>query len=196
MAILFFDTETTGKVARKKDATDAAQPDLVQLAAILCDEDLNEVASLNCIVYPQSWVIPDEAANIHGISQAKALKYGVSLPTAFNTFVEMSEVAERFVAHNIEFDTVIMQRAAARLKMDVDPFGGKQMRCTMKASKPILKLPNKSPYIQDAFKFPKLIEVYEHFFNEGFDGAHDALVDVRATIRVYKALCAHYGMQP
>jgi hypothetical protein len=36
-------------------------------------------------------------------------------------------------------------------------------------------------------KNPKLVEIYEHLFNESFD-AHDALEDIRATARVLKEL--------
>jgi len=34
-------------------------------------------------------------------------------------------------------------------------------------------------------KPPKLEECIRHFFNEELDGAHDAMVDVRACRRVY-----------
>ncbi len=197
MPVLFYDTETTGKIDRKRDPTDAAQPDLVQLAAILTDDDLQEISSINCIVYPTYWKIPEEASNIHGIPQAKAEQFGLSLPTALEVFCEFADMTDRIVAHNIEFDIVIIKRALARLKKNSDPFEGKECRCTMKAAKPLLKLPNRNPYIQDAYKFPKLEEVHKYFFDgEGIDGAHDALVDVRATIRVYRKLCEQYGMTP
>lgn len=196
MPALFFDTETTGKLDRKRPPEDPAQPDLVQLAAILTDDALTEIASVSCIVYPTYWKIPEEAAKIHGIPQDKAEQFGLSLPTALEVFLEFADMADRFVAHNIEFDVAIMRRALARLKKDSKPFEGKELRCTMRAAKPLLKLPNRNPYIQDAYKFPKLEEVHNHFFGEGIDGAHDALVDVRATIRVYGKLCEHYGMTP
>ena len=183
-------------INRKKPPTDESQPDLVQLAAILTDDDLQEVASLNCIIYPSYWTIPEEASNIHGISQEKAEKFGISLPSAVNTFCEFAEIADRMVAHNHEFDKVIMQRALLRAKKNLDPYEGKEIRCTMLAAKPVLQLPNRSPYINDKYKNPKLVEAHQHFFNEGIDGAHDALVDVRATVRVYGALCSHYGMTP
>jgi DNA polymerase-3 subunit epsilon len=195
--ILFFDTETTGKAARGKPPTDEAQPDLVQLGAILTDDDLNELITLDRIVFPTYWTIPDEAAAIHGISQAKAEAEGLSLPDVMDVFCALLGVAQRVVAHNSDFDVIIIQRALARLKRPVtDPFVGKEVRCTMKASKPILQLPNRNPYINDKYKFPKLVEVHQHYFGVGIDGAHDALVDVRATIPVYAKLCEHYGMAP
>lgn len=195
MPILFFDTETTGKLVRGKAAKDEDQPDLVQLAAILTDDDLNEVGSINSIIYPKDWKIPDDAAAIHGIYQDKAEAYGQSLKVVVELFAQMADVADRFVAHNIDFDTVIMRKAYFRAGFDEDPFQGKEQRCTMKAAKPVLKLPNRNSMINDPFKFPKLEECHKHFFDEGIDGAHNALVDVQATIRVYQALCDHYGMK-
>jgi DNA polymerase-3 subunit epsilon len=170
----------------------------VQLAAVLTDDDLNEVASINLIIHPAGkWVIPAEAAAIHGITQEKAERFGASLPDVMQLFTQLAEAADRFVAHNIEFDVNIARHAMFTIKDDFDPFEGKECRCTMKAAKPLLKLPNRNPYIQDAYKFPKLEEVHKYFFDgEGIDGAHDALVDVRATIRVYRKLCEHYGMTP
>lgn len=193
---MFWDTETTGKVERRKAPDDPAQPDLVQLAAILTDDDLTEVGSLNCIVYPTYWQIPDEAARVHNIPQLKAEAFGLSLPTALTVFCEMADIADRMVAHNSEFDVIITKRAMARAKRVEDPFVGKEVRCTMRAAKPILKLPNRNPAVSDPYKFPKLEECMQHFFGESIEGAHDALVDVRATIRVYRALCEHYGMAP
>jgi DNA polymerase-3 subunit epsilon len=196
LPILFFDTETTGKLDRKKPPTDEGQPDLVQLAAILTDDDLNEISSLNCIVYPQKWRVPDEVAKIHGISHEKAEAYGLSLPTALAVFDEMAEIADRFVAHNIEFDNAIMARAYARAKRMSNPFEGKEMRCSMKAAIKILKLPKHNATPNDPYKYPRLEECVRYFFDEKLEGAHDALVDVRATIRVYRAECEFYGMAP
>lgn len=195
MPICFWDTETTGKRPRKKSGK--PEPDIVQLAAILTDDDLTEISSLNCIVMPTYWAIPDDVAKIHGISHDKAERFGLSLPTALGVFEEFADIADRFVAHNQEFDVAVVRNAySSRLKRDFDPFAGKEVRCTMKAAKPLLKLPNRNPTIPDPYKYPKLEECHQYFFNEPITGAHDALVDVRATIRVYKALCEHYQMEP
>lgn len=55
---LFFDTETTG----------LKSPHIVQLAALLTEEDGRECARLNVIIQPEGWTIPDEAAAVHGIT--------------------------------------------------------------------------------------------------------------------------------
>ena len=35
------------------------------------------------------------------------------------------------------------------------------------------------------FKWPKLQELYVKLFNEKFEGAHDALADIEATVKCY-----------
>lgn len=56
--------------------------------------------------------------------------------------------------------------------------------CTMKAMTPVCKLHGN----YGDFKWPKLQEAHKHAFGVEFDGAHDALADVRACARVYRWL--------
>ena len=199
MVTLFFDTETTGKwdFKAKKKYKDDNQPKLVQIAAILLDDNLVELSSVNLIVHPTKWIIPEEAANIHGISQEKALKFGVSLSTVIDTFLQMVEVSDKVVAHNSEYDVNIIRHACHTLgEEDSDPFAGKQVWCTMKAAVPVVKVLHANPRHDKDYKYPKLEECVRYFFDREISGAHDALVDVRECIAVYKALCEHYGMEP
>ena len=82
------------------------------------------------------------------------------------------------VAHNLDFDYFILSGETERCLMrlpDRDEF------CTMKAMTPVCKLPGS----YDDFKWPKLQEAHKHAFGAEFDGAHDALADVRACMKVY-----------
>lgn len=38
------------------------------------------------------------------------------------------------------------------------------------------------------YKYPKLNELYKILFGDHFDGAHDAMVDVEATLRAFARL--------
>lgn len=195
MAKLFFDTETTGLVQKRLPATDEGQPNLVQLAAILYDDDWNEVNSLNCIVYPRAWEVPEAASNVHKITTEKASKYGININAAYNAFYDMVEIADKVVAHNADFDVTVMRRASVVCGDGSDPFEGKQVMCTMKAATNVVQVLHARPRHAKDWKFPKLEECYRHFYNEELEGAHDALVDVRACVRVYKTLCEHYKME-
>lgn len=190
MNILFFDTETTGKTNFRAGPEHPSQPHLVQFGAILTDNRGDEIASMDVIVKPDGWTIPTEAAGIHGITTEIATEKGRPLAEVIGHFVKLARMADLFVAHNIDFDRLVIQTACYRLKAPidrlprhVDPFGGKNAYCTMKSATPICRL--LGPY---GFKWPTLTEAYRHFFDREFDGAHDAMADVRACRDIYFAL--------
>lgn len=179
MGILFFDTETTGVYNFQLPPSDPSQPHLVQLGAVLHDENRNLRASLNLIIRPDGWGIPAEASAIHGITTEHAWEYGVPLLVALQAFDALLFQANCIVAHNISFDEPVM---ATQLYREGLPnyMTGKKSFCTMKASTDICKIPGPRGY-----KWPKLQEAHQFFTGEGFDNAHDAMADVLACARVY-----------
>jgi len=193
-ATLFFDTETTGTVSKwNAPISDPTHPDVVQLAAILRDDETKlEISTVNVIVKPEGWIISPGAANVHGIKQEFAEKFGVSIENAAYLFGGMMSVADTIVAHNINFDSLIMKRALWRAGVSAEDvaarFASCQPRCTMLTSVNIVRVPHKRPRHPTDFKWPKLEECSQYFFKESVVGAHDALVDVRMTIRVYDEL--------
>lgn len=195
MPKLFFDTETTGLIDRKADPTAPTQPNLTQIAAILYDDAWREISSLNHIIYPSGWTIPEGASNVHGITTEYAEIFGVRLHSVVSTFGDMVDVADTVVAHNADFDVTVMRRAAFMVS-DPDPFDGKVVYCTMKAATKVARILHATPRHDQDFKYPKLEECVKKFFGETLEGAHDALVDIRATVRVYHYLCDHYGIDP
>lgn len=191
MLALIFDTETNGKAAFNQPSIDPVQPDLVQLGALLVDLDTgSEYGTMDVIVYPSSWTISQEVAMIHGISQGLAERVGINLDSAINGFLDMVSVADLIVAHNIAFDKLVIERACARVdlafgrEVGVSPFEDKQLFCTMKAATDIVKKKGKRPMHEHDYKWPKLVECMEFFFNEGLAGAHNAIIDCRACARV------------
>lgn len=178
--ILFFDTETTGK-ADMRSAPDAPhQPRLVQLAAILTDDTGKEMASFNVIIKPQGFVIPECAASVHGITTEIAVDYGIGLEAALPVFWQLALKPKVIAAHNIDFDLFILTGEYMRADFEDFPMEGAAHFCTMKAMTDVCQLPG--PY---GFKWPKLQEAHRHCFGSEFEGAHDALADVRACARVY-----------
>jgi DNA polymerase III epsilon subunit-like protein len=181
---LFFDTETTGLPRDwKAPITNTANwPRLVQLAWMLCDEAGTELAKQCRIVKPDGFTIPDKAASVHGISTDRALAEGVELKQAMDEFMAASDLATKFVAHNIAFDEKIVGAECVRLNLPV-PFVGKPMLCTMKESTQYCKIPG--PY---GVKWPTLTELHVKLFGKAFDGAHDAMSDVGACKSAYYEL--------
>jgi DNA polymerase III epsilon subunit-like protein len=83
------------------------------------------------------------------------------------------------VAHNMQFDEKILGAELLRAGYP-NVVDAKNRRCTMQAATNYCRLPG--PY---GFKWPTLQELHLKLFNESFDGAHRALVDVRACARCY-----------
>lgn len=186
--ILFFDTETTGFVDDRLPPDHQMQPDVVQLAAQLCDEDGAVVSGINLIVTPARGLpIPKQASDVHGITDEIAGKFGVAPSLAVDLFHHLYSRADLIVAHNIKFDAAVMETAIVRA------FGHarslkKPRFCTMETASPIVNLPPTDRMRAAGFnkpKPPKLEECVRHFFNEGLEGAHDAMIDVTACARVY-----------
>lgn len=181
--VLFWDTETSGKADFKKAAEDPAQPHLVQLAAMLATRE-HILAQINFIVRPDGWEIMPEVSAIHGIDQAMALKYGVPRRVALANFNQLCRLSGRLVAHNIDFDKLIMLSSFFR-EEQTHHMADLQHICTMHAATPILKLPSAWKRAKDPYKWPTLTEVHKHYFGVGFDGAHNAMRDVEALAKIY-----------
>lgn len=183
MRRLYYDTETTGFPAAAGAPLEKC-PFIVQLAAILVDDEQGEVASINFIIKPDGWTIGEEVAAIHGISTEKAEKFGIPARVAMAAFSQLCRQSDQIVAHNIAFDSKLIayeldRVAAPNVAASLPQF------CTMEATTELCKLPGR---YRGKYKWPKLIEAHLHFFGEEFDGAHDALVDVRACHRVHQHL--------
>lgn len=176
---LFFDTETTGKALMRAPLDHPAQPHIVQLAALLCDEDGREAACVNLIVRPNRWSIPTEASDIHGITTEFAEKAGTPIGYVLDIFGGICQSANEVIAHNLDFDRFMHSLETTR--HECTDFLPTKWFCTMKATTPICKLPGQ----YGDYKWPKLSEAYRHLFNEELVGAHDALADVRACARIY-----------
>jgi DNA polymerase-3 subunit epsilon len=182
---LFFDTETTGMVEFKKPHTDPKQPDLLQLAFILDDDEGNTIETFCSILFDEAYVpIHEKALAVHGISKEKARMFGIPASEGLKKFYSAWGDSRILIAHNISFDKKVMKTAFYRCRSVVHPAKTLIEYCTMRTATPILKLPGKFGH-----KWPTLDEAYRVLVDpEGFEGAHDALNDVKACRAVYYKL--------
>ena len=198
--ILVFDTETTGLVNFKRPLDDKCQPHLVQYAGALIDPDTGRVyRALSTIIQPDGWIIPAEAAAVHGIGQQAAMDLGAGLAATLLWHQHAEHLATGIVAHNIDFDLAVLEiegrrtfKRAGLFMMD-EAERKKPIACTMKAGTALCKLPYPDDTQEEAdrrkaYKWPKLAELYRHLFGEDFEGAHDALEDVRACAKCFAEL--------
>jgi len=178
---LLFDCETTGKVDFKASPSAPYQPRIVQLAAMLVEGE-SELASLNVVFEPDNYLIPVEASNIHGVTTARAYEIGVPIAPVLETFLHLIDHADWIVGHNVAFD-IYCANIEFYKHNHANPFLEKATFCTMKSSTDICRLTG--PY---GYKWPKLSEVYQFAFGEELQKAHNAMLDLRATLRVYNWL--------
>lgn len=186
---LFFDTETTGFYNFKAAPTDPSQPKIVQLAALLVDDDALIRSSINVLINP-GVKIPPEASNVHGITNEVAAEFGMPVEVGLLLLAEMAKRAHQLVAHNINFDAHVVRSEFARspsenLAKREDALGRLPVFCTMIAATPYCRLPKAKQRHETDYKWPSLVEAHQFFFGEPFDGAHDALADARACMRVF-----------
>lgn len=184
---LCFDTETNGK--RGKNPPLSSEPAITQIAAILF-WGRRPVAHLSCFVQPLNFdgspaTIPNEEFFIKaGITHATVDAVGRPLKTGLAEFNQMVRSADRIVAHNIQFDDPITRSNYSRVVAPQREYWDRPKYCTMKTLEPVLKLPGKYGY-----KFPTLDESYRALVDPmGFEGAHDAMVDVQACAAVLWAI--------
>lgn len=193
---MYFDTETTGLPDFRAPSDADHQPHLVQLAILLLDEEFVEHAAVNVIIKPDGWVIPDEVAAIHGITTEMALERGIPEAEAVQMFLDHRDQAARTVAHNINFDRRIMRIALMRMgrtREEIEVMEAAESVCTMRLADAIMKLPPTEKMRAAGFtksKPPNLGECVEFFYGEKLEGAHDAMVDVRACARVHQEILA------
>lgn len=183
--ILIYDLETTGFINPGVPLHDPRQCKIVQIGAVLDDEDRNEVMRLDAIIALKD-PIPEGASNVHGITTAISQAIGLNETNVMEIFLDMVDVAKTIVGQNIKnFDNKIVTAVTRRIHedYDADPFEGKNIFDTMLAAKPICRILGKN-----GIKNPNLTEIHKHFFGTGFDKAHSAINDVLAARRCFYAL--------
>lgn len=180
---LFFDTETTGLVLWDEADDHPEQPDIVQLGMILSTKD-RIYAEMGLIITPDWDIheIGEKAFAAHGISVEDIARFGVSTEVALNIFTHYLQQSTRYVCHNTSFDVRAMGATYLRSDYESSPLDAVGGVCTMKSMTKVCRLPG--PW-RGAYKWPTLMELHMFLFNEPFEGAHDALSDVRATRRCY-----------
>jgi DNA polymerase III subunit epsilon len=154
------------------------------------------VATVELIVKPDGWTIPEAAARVHGITTEIALASGVPLRLACAVFTNLRAMADLIVAHNWEFDRTVLAAAVARTGAKPAHPGPAESACTMQLATPIMMLPPTDRMRAAGFtkyKPPNLTECVQFFLGEELPNAHSALVDVQACRRVYFEIRARAG---
>jgi DNA polymerase III epsilon subunit-like protein len=178
---LFFDTETTGKALNfNAPATDLNNwPRVTQLGWQLYDKDENLISEKSLLVKPDGWVVPKEKFFIdNNMSTERCEEFGIPLAEAVADFMKDMENSQYLIAHNMSFDINVLE--AELIRLNTKPANDPRKICTMKESTNYCKIPSFRGY-----KWPTLTELHTKLFGEGFEGAHDALDDVKACAKSF-----------
>lgn len=180
MKICVWDTETTGFPVREWKLEQ--QPWIIQFAAIVWelheDGTTTELERHDILIKPRV-SIPFGASQVNGIYD-KDVADKPYIEDSIDVIMKVLNGADIVVGHNISYDEEILGYELARLGRMGD-YTPAQSICTMRSSTDYCKLPGRG----FAWKAPKLSELHRLLFDEYFDGAHNALVDVEATARSF-----------
>jgi DNA polymerase-3 subunit epsilon len=225
--VCFFDTETTGlhKLERYNEEQQAMYhfnnyketgdintlnrlfPYILQLGFHI-DDQMNKVPlySASIILNPgENIEIEPGALKTHKISRERVNREGVEPQPVLESFASILQCASTIVAHNIEFDRMIVQTEFLRHNIPCNLYNinfGNNIEnsvffCTAKnpniirwAGMKMNKYKNnigEQAIIRNISKnkIPKLTELYHICFGLNISGAHDALIDVLATRNCY-----------
>ena len=215
--IVFIDTETTGLPEKNPlDRSTFYTPEMYEkydkarMIEIACAlYELNEhnsamfhIKSFSSIIVPNGFTIENDS--LHGISTARAMKYGKPLSEVLKIlYYDFFNQADEVIGHNVSFDMNILLSECYRMSHDSRnhaPFQGTRnsvrclnikyealserlkeisTKCTMKMGRKILNLS----------KFPKLTELYSFFNNKHITYQnHRAMEDIQWTSICYMGL--------
>ena len=179
--LMFFDTETTGL-----DTTGPLhrRAYLVQLGWVTTSPGGRIRQKASAIIRPDGWQVPTRAAKVHGITTEHATAHGIPLEAALAPFAEALEDCSVIIAHNMAFDFHVLEASFARAAM-LNPLWYKERFCTMEAGTGFCNIWTEAAKYYGRPKWPTLEELHLQATGKPLKGAHNALIDVLATRRIF-----------
>ena len=211
MKVLIFDVETTGLLPKTSKDPPVY---ITQLSFALYDIITKcLLKTYNAYIdIPQDVIISEKVTQITGIDREKLNSEGVDIVEVLERFYDAYCRADIVVAHNLDFDSKVMEieanRNYERLKiknyesaphivwMFDDAYiklSSIEMKCTMKMSKELCNIErvnSRGPYI----KFPTLCELYEKLFHTKPENLHNSMMDVLVCLRCYLKMVHNIDM--
>lgn len=197
MKYLFVDTETNGlptQYGRPYTDTDN-WPMPVSIAWASYDDTGKPICEDYAILRQPLTELNPSAQAVHGITMEKMTLIGIYPPSVYDLFLSDLGESDRLIGHNLNgFDLNIIRADLYRNGL-VEKFNNlnRPTFCTMRSTTEICKLP--SPKGR-GYKWPKLEELYRFCFGFDFQGAHNALSDVKATASCFFHLLEKGLIQP
>ena len=169
--MIVFDLETTGLPKAEGSDLDL-QPKIIEFGAIKLDDKFNKIDTLEFLCNPGHQLDP-KIIKITGIND-EDLKSEKPFISHYNKLAEWFLGEKVLAAHNLPFDRKILRFELERIdKLTKFPWPFIHL-CTVEIGQTVWG------------KMRKLSEIYKEITGKEHKGAHRSLVDVEATIEIFK----------
>lgn len=186
MNLVCFDTETTGLDVQKEH--------IIQLSLVKVEtSDWSVIDQRDWYILPEGeFSIPAEAEAVHHISKSFLLEHGVGLRSVYDDFIAFTRGCDFLSYNGNGYDAPILHYNLKRLGLDFD-FEGRTWYDALLLER-IHTAGMTDP--ETGEKVPNnLTSAYTRYYGHPFEGAHNSLDDVMATIEVFKAQIAAHGWE-
>ena len=186
MNLVCFDTETTG--------LDVQKDHIIQLSLVKVDTaDWSIIDQRDWYILPEGeFTIPAEAEAVHHISKSFLQENGVSLRSVYDELMAFTEGCDMLSYNGNGFDAPILHYNLKRIGKDFI-FGGRVWYDAL-ALERIHMAGQIDPETGEKYHC-NLTAAYTRYYGHPFEGAHNSLDDVMATIEVFKAQVAAHGWE-
>ena len=181
MFVLVFDIETNGLPKSRKypfNFTNFDNARMLELAYVIINTEGEIVKEVSHLI-KHDIEINIQNSHIHGIDMDMIQQYGANIEEVLDQLHINLENVDTIVAHNIEFDfNILLSELYRKYQKYMKTIGllyTKNKVCTMMKGKKYMRIP----------KFPKLVDLYKHIFNEDYEQKHRALDDVMLCTKCY-----------
>ena len=185
MQLVCIDTETTGLDVQKEH--------IIQLSLVKFDTaSWQELGRRDWYILPEgSFTISTEAEAVHHISKSFLLEKGVSLRSVYDDFIAFTAGCDMLTYNGNGYDAPILYYNLKRLGLSFDFnrtwYDALLLERIHTAGQvdPVTggKVPN------------NLTAAYTRYYGHPFEGAHNSLDDVMATIEVFRAQVQNHGWE-
>ena len=183
MQLVCFDTETTGLDVQKEH--------IIQLSLVKFDTDTWEtIDTRDWYILPEGeFTIPAEAEAVHHISKEFLQEHGVSLKSVYDEFIAFTEGCDFLSYNGNGYDAPILHYNLVRHGLSFhfenriwyDALLLERIHTAGMKDENGEKVHN------------NLTSAYTRYYGHPFEGAHNSLDDVKATIEVFKAQVKAHG---
>ena len=186
MKIVCFDTETTG--------LDVQKDHIIQLSLVKFDTDSWQIEDQrDWYLLPEGeFTIPAEAEAVHHISKTFLQEHGVRLREVYGELCAFTEGCDILSYNGNGFDAPMLYYNLKRLKLSFD-FDGRTWYDALMLERQ--KMDGQIDPTTGERYHCNLTATYTRYYGHPFEGAHNSLDDVLATIEVFKAQVLEQGWQ-